>query len=106
MYFPVRSSGEKNKGGQRITDLMNVWLDQHLSKLPQRCTPILGMDLNDRLGMHRVGDHDETACGQCSTTGEFASDRENHSSHNLRMTALKHHMCFVNTVVSAQAHLL
>ena len=75
--MPARHSAQYKKVlCHQIVQDISKWLDKVLSKLPARCIPIIGIDLNDRVGKHRVGHKDfANTCDQCSTIGTFAQDR-------------------------------
>ena len=105
IYMPVRHSAQYKKVlCSQIVQEICKWLDKVLSKLPARCIPIIGIDLNDRVGKHRVGHKDfSNTCDQCSTIGPFAQDREGITAHTFRHIAMKHGLAFANTYHKSHA---
>ncbi len=49
-YFPVKRSGKERLGFEAEVRGLIDWLQRLLDELPQRCVPLVGLDLNDRFG--------------------------------------------------------
>ena len=72
IYMPVRHSAQYKKVlcSQIVQEICKL-LDKVLSKLPARCIPVIGIDLNDRVGKHRVGHKDVS--NTCTSSNESLS---------------------------------
>ena len=66
-YFPPQGSMPKGKW-RKAVDLLLTWVAKQLREAPHRCTPIIGLDLNDEMGLTRDahGLH-ETTSGSVGT---------------------------------------
>ena len=74
LYYPPRPRELRAQAGYRQTcDLLTSWLASQLCALPQRTTPILGMDLNDGMGLIQHGRGEWRADGHDVIPPEFAS---------------------------------
>ena len=77
-YYPSTArQGEHQTRSKTIKD-MNNWIQARLKAIPIRCTPLIGMDLNDKLGVQgKETIHDETV-------GPFHPGKQNETANAVR----------------------
>ena len=94
-YVPVEpSTAAQRKGVQAFY----AWMDSLLSAAPARTLPIIMLDANGRVGLHRGGPGPwQVAPGHDACVGPWGAEVENYNGSKLHEFLLQHHLAAANT---------
>ncbi len=95
-YFPPRCMlAQQMESYQKTVDMICGELDNWISELQRRCTPMIGLDLND--GLKAWSD------GTCSVGEEIVGEKR-YAADKFHHLLVKHHMAAVNTIIGPRQH--
>eukprot|EP00929_Paragymnodinium_shiwhaense_P064999 TRINITY_DN32632_c0_g1_i1.p1 TRINITY_DN32632_c0_g1~~TRINITY_DN32632_c0_g1_i1.p1 ORF type:complete len:435 (-),score=25.74 TRINITY_DN32632_c0_g1_i1:238-1542(-) len=91
-----------DRSSREVSQKVYGWIDQLLKDCPRRCTPVVGLDANGRVGLESLpGNKSDVVYTNSQTIGTTDAEVENFNGQLLKQTMTRHFMSVANTFHAA-----